>query len=147
MKKIILTTAFLSVLFSACNTGTNATAKINQQNLEKAEKLAQEANRFPQMTFEKLEHDFGKIKPGTAVETIFKFKNTGDAPLVITDATSSCGCTVPEKPTQPIAPGDSGEIKVHFNGSGKDLVTKTVTVTANTESGSQLLTIKALVQD
>lgn len=144
MKKSII--CGLIIMLTSCNSGTKATDKINSENLAAAEKVAQEARRFPKMTFEKLEHDFGKIKQGTSVETIFKFTNTGDAPLVITEASSSCGCTVPQKPKKPIEPGQTGEIKVQFNGSGKDLVTKTVTINANTEQGSQLLTIKAFVE-
>ena len=146
MKKTFFASVFLGLTLISCNNSTNAVEKINQENLNQAEKLAQEANRFPVIEFDEIEHDFGKIKPGTAVETVFTF-NTGDAPLIITNASSSCGCTVPEKPENPIAPGEKGEIKVSFNGSGKDLVTKTVTINANTESGTHLLTIKALVQD
>lgn len=146
MKKLFFTIGIIAML-GACNTGTNATNKINQQNLDQAQKEAQQARRFPKMAFEKVEHDFGKVKPGTHVETTFKFTNTGDVPLVITDASSSCGCTVPEKPEAPIQPGQQGEIKVAFNGSGKDLVTKSVTISANTENRTQVLTIKALVQD
>ena len=98
------------------------------------------------MSFEKSEHDFGSITQGTPQETMFKFTNTGDAPLIITDAKSSCGCTVPEYPKNtPIAPGDSGSMVVKFNGSGQNQVTKTITVTANTAKGSELLRIKAFV--
>ena len=97
------------------------------------------------MSFEKAEHDFGTIEQGTPQETVFKFTNTGNAPLIITDAKSSCGCTVPNPPKDPIAPGESGELKVNFNGSGQNQVTKTITVTANTEKGSELLRIKAFV--
>lgn len=146
MKKIVIAASLVAFALTSCNQTTNATDKINQQNLAEAEKLAQDARRFPKMSFEKNEHDFGEIKAGTAVETVFKFTNTGDAPLVITDASSSCGCTVPEKPQHPIEPGKTGEIKVHFNGTGKDLVTKTVTISANTQEGTQTLTIKAFVK-
>jgi hypothetical protein len=66
--------------------------------------------------------------------------------LIITDAKSSCGCTVPEYPKNtPIAPGESGELLVKFNGSGQNQVTKTITVTANTEKGTEMLRIKAFV--
>ena len=98
------------------------------------------------MTFDKKEHDFGTIVQGTPQETIFKFTNTGDAPLVITDARSTCGCTVPEYPKNtPIAPGEGGELLVKFNGSGNGAVTKTVTVVANTDKGSEIIRIKAYV--
>lgn len=81
------------------------------------------------------------------VQTSFNFKNTGKVPLVITNATSSCGCTVPEYPKEAIAPGESGAIKVVYNGSGKDAISKTVTLTTNTEQGTELLTIKAFVKE
>ena len=65
--------------------------------------------------------------------------------MVITNATSSCGCTVPNPPKEPIAPGEKGELVVKFNGSGQNQVTKTITVVANTTKGSELLRIKAIV--
>ncbi|MGB5481091.1 MAG: DUF1573 domain-containing protein, partial [Eudoraea sp.] len=88
---------------------------------------------------------FGTITQGTPQETIFKFTNAGNAPLIITNATSSCGCTVPNPPKDPIAPGETGELIVKFNGSGQNQVTKTITVTANTEKGKEILRIKAFV--
>ena len=97
------------------------------------------------MKFDKTVHDFGTIDQGTNVEHRFTFTNTGEAPLVIVDAKSSCGCTVPEKPEAPIAPGDTGELLVKFNGSGKNQVSKTVTITANTQAGKETLQIKAFV--
>ena len=74
---------------------------------------------------------------GAPQETVFKFTNTGNAPLMITNATSSCGCTVPNPPKDPIAPGEDGELLVKFNGTGQNQVTKTITVMANTEKGSE----------
>lgn len=142
MKKSILLISGLLFL-GACN--QSASSKINPENLKQAEQSALSMGKIPAITFEKTEYNFGTIKQGTAVETIFKFKNTGEAPLVITNASSSCGCTVPEKPEAPIKPGETGEIKVHFNGSGIDLVTKTITILANTQEGSHTLTIKATV--
>lgn len=144
MKRIVLFA--LSLGFFACDSGTNATSKINENNLQQAEKVAEEAKKFPRIVFEKTEHDFGRIKNGTPQETIFKFTNKGDAPLIITEASSSCGCTVPEKPEKPVLPNETAEIKVKFNGNGKDLVTKSVTINANTEQGTHTLTIKAFVE-
>ncbi|MDZ4823578.1 MAG: DUF1573 domain-containing protein [Flavobacteriales bacterium] len=98
------------------------------------------------MTFEQPEHDFGTIKQGDRVEYSFKFTNTGKEPLIIEDATATCGCTVPQWPKDPIAPGKSDEIRVSFNSAGKkDVVSKMVTITANTEPISTKLTIKATV--
>ena len=76
--------------------------------------------------------NFGKIAEGEMVEFSFRFKNTGADPLVISNATASCGCTVPEKPEAPIKPGETGYIKVKFNSDGRPGMThKTVSVVSN----------------
>ena len=77
--------------------------------------------------------NYGTINEGEKVERSFKFINTGKKALVISNATASCGCTVPEKPEQPVKPGDTGIIKVVFNSQGKQgHQEKIITVTANT---------------
>ncbi|MFT3679613.1 MAG: DUF1573 domain-containing protein [Ferruginibacter sp.] len=78
-------------------------------------------------------YDFGKITDGDKVEYKFRFKNTGNKPLVVSTASASCGCTVPEKPEKPILPGETGFIKVLFNSKGKGggRVEKDVYVNAN----------------
>ncbi|MFD2585842.1 DUF1573 domain-containing protein [Croceitalea marina] len=146
MKRIVTALSVVALLFISTSCKDKAIAKINSDNVEVASNRDAAQKKIPVMSFDKSEHDFGTIEQGTPQETIFKFTNTGDAPLIITDAKSSCGCTVPEYPKNtPIAPGDSGELLVKFNGSGQNLVTKTVTVTANTAKGSELLRIKAFV--
>ena len=83
--------------------------------------------------FEMEEHDFGTITEGEEVAYSFKFKNEGVAPLVISDARGSCGCTVPQWPKEPIPPGEEGKIDVVFNSKGKKgNQRKSVTLTANT---------------
>lgn len=146
MKRIFLL-ATVALVASCGHSGTDAAGRIQQSNLEAAEKLAEQATQFPQIKFEETTHDFGEIKQNVEVQTLFQFKNTGKVPLVITNASSSCGCTVPEYPKEAIAPGESGAIKVVYNGSGKDAITKTVTITTNTEQGSEMLTIKAFVKE
>jgi hypothetical protein len=98
--------------------------------------------------FDKSEHDFGKLKQGESAEYKFKFTNTGKEPLIIENAQGSCGCTVPNYPKEPIAPGASGTIDVRFNSAGKNgAQQKTVTLTANTDpSITTILTIKADVE-
>lgn len=145
MKKSILLVAILSAfVFTSCK--DNATDKVNQENVAEAADRDATAGNFPKMEFTNTVHDFGNIKQGTPVEHKFTFKNTGNAPLVIVDAKSSCGCTVPEFTKEPVAPGDSGELLVKFNGSGKNQVSKAVTITANTAAGKEMLTIKAFVE-
>jgi hypothetical protein len=76
--------------------------------------------------------DFGQVKAGTKVTHEFEFKNNGTSPLIISDAKASCGCTVPDYPKAPIAPGETGKIKVVFDSSGRTGTQhKVVTVTSN----------------
>lgn len=92
--------------------------------------------------FEESTFDFGTIDAGEKVSHVYKFKNTGNEPLVIKDAKGSCGCTVPKWPKEPVAPGDSGEILVEYNSKGKKgKETKRVTLTANTTPAQTFLTI------
>ena len=77
----------------------------------------------------------GTMKKGEVVEVAFRFKNTGEKPLIITDVSAGCGCTVPEKPQQPFAPGEDGVIKAKFDSKNQQAGvphTKYVTVVANT---------------
>lgn len=146
MKKVILGLMALSLLaFTSCK--EDATKKIDEKNVVVAAERDANSSKFPAITFDKMEHDFGEIEAKTPVETEFNYTNTGDAPLVITDIKSSCGCTVPQDwSREPLAPGASGKFSVKFNGSGANKVTKTITVTANTEKGSEVVKITAFVK-
>ncbi len=96
--------------------------------------------------FDKEFHDFGDIQEGKTVNTTFEFTNTGDVPLVITSANGSCGCTVPDWPRSPIAPGETGSIKVSFNSTGRSGKNdKTVTIEANTVPRTTVLKITSNV--
>ena len=101
---------------------------------------------LPSFQFAEELHDFGTIKDGDVVEHTFSFTNTGAAPLIISDAKATCGCTVPEWPKEPIPVGDTGEIKVRFNSKNKPgIQNKTVTLTANTWPATTRVRIKANV--
>ncbi len=83
--------------------------------------------------FDTVVYFFGTVNEGDIVTTNFSFTNTGPVALILFDAKSSCGCTVPEIPKEPIPPGERGVLGVTFNTSGKTgTQSKTVTVTANT---------------
>lgn len=123
----------------------NAADKVKDENVATAAERDADSGKFPVMKFQEEEFDFGTIDQGTHVEHTFRFTNTGDAPLTIVDAKSSCGCTVPTWTKTPINPGDSGELLVKFDGSGQNQVTKTITVTSNTQEGTEQLRIKAFV--
>ncbi len=103
--------------------------------------------------FEAKEINYGTIKQGSKndpeASRVFKFTNTGNAPLVITNAQGSCGCTVPSYPKEPIAPGETGEIKVTYDINRLGTFTKTVTLTTNAvkpEEKSIKLMIKGTVE-
>lgn len=101
---------------------------------------------FPAFKFEKEEHDFGTIQEGDVVTHIFEFTNNGEAPLIIQNATASCGCTVPSYPKEPIPVGGSGKIEVKFDSKNKPgTQNKTVTITANTNPKINKLRIKSVV--
>ena len=145
MKKGMLLLAVIAAMtFTSCK--EDASNKVKAENVEEAAARDSQAVVYPEISFDETEHDFGTIEQGTNVEHTFTFTNTGNAPLVITNATSSCGCTVPTWTKEPIAPGESGEMTVKFNGSGQNQVTKTVRITANTESGEEQIKIKAFVE-
>ncbi|MBE14767.1 MAG: DUF1573 domain-containing protein [Dokdonia sp.] len=145
MKKGILVLGVLTaMIFTSCK--EDATSKVKEENVEVAAARDEKATEYPVMTFDETEYDFGKIKKGNAVEHKFTFTNTGKAPLVIVDAKSSCGCTVPQYSKDPVAPGEKGELLVKYNGSGTNAVTKTVTIKANTASGKETIRIKAFVE-
>lgn len=91
-------------------------------------------------------HDFGKIAEGDIVKHVYKFKNMGDADLIIEKVKPSCGCTAPNWTQNPIPPGESGEIEIEFNSTGKGpMVSKTVTVIANTDPEVTELSFRAEV--
>ena len=99
---------------------------------------------LPELSFDKLRHNFGKINQGESVSHQFVFTNTGQAELIINNAKGSCGCTVPKWPRKPIAPGESEEIKVTFNSAGKSgKQSKTITLVTNAIPNTTVLTISA----
>jgi len=85
----------------------------------------------PQIQFEKESHDYGTIENGANGDCVFVFKNTGNEPLVLENVKGSCSCTVPKWTTEPILPGKTGEIKVHYNTGNTGPISKTVTITSN----------------
>lgn len=128
---------------------TSATAPTNSNTSAQPHKLMQiqsKDGKFPVMSFETKEHDFGTINEGDKVMYDFKFKNTGEAPLIIMNAKGSCGCTVPEYPKDPIAPGKEEKIHVIFDSKGKlGTTTKSVTLTCNIKEGQEILQIKSKI--
>ncbi len=105
------------------------------------------AEPFAEFSFETEEHDFGSVPNGPDVMYEFKFKNIGNTPLIISSVTAPCGCTAPEAPKDPIAPGASAVIKVVYHTQGRvGVISKAVTVNSNSKSQPvKLLYIKGTV--
>lgn len=146
MKRILLSVFVLALLpLTSCK--EKAAEKINQENVEKAAERDAMAVVFPVLSFDKTLHDFGEIQNGTPVETAFTYTNTGKSPLVVTDIKSTCGCTVPQGwSKEPLMPGESSQFTVKFNGKGANKVSKTVTLTTNTENGREQVRITAFIK-
>ncbi|MDO3641158.1 DUF1573 domain-containing protein [Mucilaginibacter sp. L3T2-6] len=126
MKKLLLGLLTAGILLTACNAN-----KTGNNSADSAQTASNASTAV--MKFEKETHDFGKIKAGDLVTYDFKFTNAGKAPLIITDAVATCGCTKPEYSKTPIKPGESSSIHVTFNSAGKvGLQDKQITITANT---------------
>ncbi|PTR01317.1 uncharacterized protein DUF1573 [Mucilaginibacter yixingensis] len=147
MKKIFFVVVTAAML-AACGSSQQQQAQSNSGDANassdgKAQLSSANANKAdaPVMKFEEEAFDFGKIKKGEKVTHAFKFTNTGKTPLIVTNATATCGCTTPTWPKSPIKPGDSGVISVTFDSSSKQpgLQDKQITVEANTNPGANVV--------
>lgn len=108
--------------------------------------IAQEVVNGPKIEFKKDVHDYGELKYGANGTYTFDFKNTGNAPLIISNAKGSCNCTVPSWPKEPINPGETGKITVHYDTKRSGVINKSVTITSNAANDpSKILRIKGNV--
>jgi hypothetical protein len=129
MKKILLTILAITVIASISYA----------QNGEKKNPNA------PVITFEKLIHNYGTIQHGSSGICEFKFTNTGKEPLILQRPRSSCGCTIPTWPKQPIMPGKSAKIKVTYDTKRIGPINKSVTILSNARNRAVILKIKGRV--
>ncbi|MEO2053652.1 DUF1573 domain-containing protein [Flagellimonas beolgyonensis] len=90
--------------------------------------------------------DYGEIDKGSDGVRVFEFTNTGTAPLVISAVRSSCGCTIPKKPEEPILPGQTGQIEVKYDTNRVGPIRKAITVTSNADVPTKVLKIKGTVK-
>lgn len=158
MKALKYTLLALSVVLITSCKKENTTDKVEEKTeatttvdgLEKATPVKEEGAVDPAvapvMSFESDTYDFGDVKASTKTEKVVEFTNTGKSPLVIKNAKASCGCTVPDYSKEPVAPGETGTIKVSYKApatNGKQ--TKTVTLTTNTVGKTERFKITANV--
>ena len=127
MQKLIYTLLVAGFTFVSCNNkGTSS------DSYDSTLTASVDVADAPILHFEQNSYDFGKINEGDKVTREFKFTNQGKTPLIISNATATCGCTIPEYPKYPVGPGKSGVIKVVFNSAGKvGVQRKIVTITSN----------------
>ncbi len=112
-----------------------------------AQPVEQNLNAKASFAWDQTLYNFGTIKQGEVVNYTFKFTNNGTEPLTISNASASCGCTVPKWPREAIAPGASGEIVVRFDSKGKSgQQSPVITVVANTNPQQARLSLRGLVQ-
>lgn len=135
MKKQFFFTLVFALMVSVVSFAQNVQTKPVAQN-----------SNMAVFQWDKTTYDFGNIPQNQPVTASFKFKNTGKVPMVITSAVGSCGCTVPNWPKEPIAPGESAEIKATFNAAAAGAFNKTVSITANVDGGAAVLTLKGNVE-
>jgi len=153
MKKIglvFISFCLLTALFSCRrnNSQDSGTDKIsaNLVNIP-ASANSKSDGKLPKIVFTDTNFDFGTIVEGAKVSHVFIFKNTGNADLVITSATASCGCTIPIFPHDVKHPGDTGTISVTFDSSNKTgKMTKAITIISNSQPPYKFLTINANIQ-
>ena len=138
MKQLILLSTFIAFL-TACGNADKKTADVAQTTTEQTMAPAA-APEVTTVQWLDSAQNFGKVTDGEKVVITFHFKNTGTKPLVISNVQASCGCTVPSKPEEPIAPGADGKITAEFNSEGRvGKASKNITVTANTKEGIAVL--------
>jgi hypothetical protein len=140
---MILCAGIIAFSFTSCNNNRVSSDVIENPNTANGNG---DLSQLPSFKFEEESHDFGKILQGETVSYPFKFRNVGKSDLVISDVSTSCGCTVPSYPKVPIHPGQEGAIKVSFNSAGKrGFQNKNIVIVANTQPNTLILRIKAEV--
>ncbi len=142
MKTIYLLVASVLIITTSCKEESKEISTNDVMNTQSAD--GKNNTSLPDIKFDEETHDFGRITQGEKVTYGFKFKNTGGTNLIISSASGSCGCTVPEYPKKPIAPGEEATVNVVFSSEGKSgLVEKSVTIVTNCEPSTKIIYIKA----
>lgn len=137
MKKIVCVFVLASALLCA---GVVMAAPVMDQT-EPVEKV-----EGPGIKFEKTVHDYGTIGQGADGNCEFVFENNGTEPLILSDVRSSCGCTVPSWPREPIMPGKKSSIKVHYDTNRVGGISKSITVSTNGNPDRVVLSIRGTVE-
>jgi hypothetical protein len=143
--KLLQSFIIASSLVFAVSCGQNGSKEISTNDVQNTNSADGKTNgSLPDIKFEEETHDFGRITQGEKVSYSFRFKNTGSTSLIISSASGSCGCTVPEFPKKPILPGEEEKINVIFSSEGKSgIVEKSISIVTNCEPSTKIIYIKA----
>ena len=134
------------LLLSACN-GKDGGGNLSTDLVTNPKSASSVSEKQPLITFDKTEHDFGTLLQGEVVTYSFHFTNTGNAPLLISNVNTSCGCTVADFSREPINPGKDGYIKATYDSKGHHgFQTRSLTVVSNTNPNQTVLRLKGTVQ-
>jgi hypothetical protein len=140
MKQLLTLFASITLLYSCTGNDANSAEAAKEDSIKHAQILDavnDTANFTTLQWIDSTHQDLGKVQEGQVVEVTWRFKNSGTKPLIITNTSASCGCTVAEKPEEPIAPGGEGIIKAKFDSKSREgTQRKDVYVTANTSSST-----------
>jgi hypothetical protein len=135
---------FIIVICMSCN--SNSSSGVNGSSEKDTSGIKYEKGALPVISFAEYSHDFGKLNEGEKVTYAFKFKNTGKAPLIINNVSTSCGCTVSSYPKKPIKPGEGASIDISFDSQGKHgFQSKSITVFTNAQPPVSTLQIQSQI--
>ncbi|HMR18436.1 MAG TPA: DUF1573 domain-containing protein [Sphingobacterium sp.] len=144
--RLILTGVATMAILASCGNSTQQNGNDNTDRTVGSEVSANNG-AMGKIEYVETEFDFGTIKEGNIIDHVFKFKNTGDAPVILSQVSASCGCTTPDYTKEPVLPGQEGEIRVSFNSQGQvGRQQKIVTISSNAENRVSTVQIKGTVE-
>lgn len=154
MKKLVFSFAILAFAISMVNAQNAAQQKKDAASADEQRKMIEQENaakaleenpNAPIIKFDKVVHDYGEIEQNADGNCEFKFTNNGKEPLILSNVRSSCGCTVPVWPRQPILPGQSDVIKVKYDTKRIGIINKSIQVYSNATEKTVVLKIKGKI--
>lgn len=146
MKKIALVLVVILAM-AACKT-KDKSASGPALTAEQKDSILKDSSNYTTIEWiDSTTKELGELKKDQTIEISYRFRNSGNKMLVIQHVQAGCGCTIPKTPEKPYGPGEEGTITATFNGSGHGPVTKTITVTANTQPTQHILTFKGTLPE
>lgn len=147
MKHTYLYFVLALCLLVACNDGTTTDGQLSGDLVTISKSASESSDKQAVITFDKTEHNFGTLLQGEVVTYSFHFTNSGNVPLLVSNVSTTCGCTVADYPREPIAPGKDGFIKATYDSKGHHgFQSRAITVSANTMPAQTVLRMKGEVK-